>query len=113
MEPHPDVPGGLEEAVRDRADGVTLAVKVVPGARRSRVAGVLGDRLKVQVAAPPEGGRANGAVCALLAEVLGVGVKAVRIASGETRPRKTIAIDGLDRATVLERLRGVGFRGVG
>ena len=49
-----------------------LPVKVVPGAARSEVAGRLGAAVKVRVAAPPEGGQANRAVCALLAERLGL-----------------------------------------
>ena len=50
----------------------TLSVKVVPGASRDRVAGMLGDALKVQVSAPPEAGKANKAVLRVLAEFLNV-----------------------------------------
>ena len=51
---------------RDGGD-VLIRVKVVPGASRAGIAGVLGDRLKVRVSAPAEGGRANKAVCAVIA----------------------------------------------
>jgi uncharacterized protein (TIGR00251 family) len=46
--------------------GIELRLKVVPGASRSGVAGVLGDRLKLRVAAPPSEGLANRAVLELL-----------------------------------------------
>ena len=48
-------------------EGVTIAVQVVPRARRSEVAGPQGERLKVRVAAPPVEGAANEALLAFLA----------------------------------------------
>ena len=47
-------------------------MKVVPGASRTRLAGQLGDALKVAVAAPPEAGKANAALIELLAQVFAV-----------------------------------------
>lgn len=75
-----------------------LRVKVVPGSSREAIAGPLGDRLKVRVSAPPEAGAANEAVCRLIAEALGVRARDVRITAGQTRPEKTLEIDGLDQA---------------
>ena len=74
-------------------------VKVVPGASRDRVAGRYGDGIKVQVAAPPEGGRA----VAVIAAALGVKPQQVRIVRGQTQPRKVVEIDGLETADVLAR----------
>jgi uncharacterized protein (TIGR00251 family) len=76
---------------------VRLAVKVVPGAKRERIAGWLGDALKVTVAAPPERGRANQAVVELLERTLGV---AVRLVEGERSPRKVFEVAELDDVTV-------------
>lgn len=78
----------------------TLRVKVVPGSSREAIAGRLGDRLKVRVSAPPEAGAANEAVCRLIAAALGVRARDVRITSGQTRPEKTLEIDGVDQASV-------------
>ena len=69
-----------------------MHVKVVPGAKRTRLAGVLGDRLKLQVAAPPEDGKANAAVIALLAETLGIDRSRVELLSGASNPRKTFRV---------------------
>ena len=52
-----------------RGDDLVLRVKAVPGAKRDAIAGALGDRLKIRVAAPPEDGQANAAIRALLARV--------------------------------------------
>ena len=80
-----------------------LNVKVVPGASRDRVAGRYGDGIKVQVAAPPEGGRANESVVAVIAAALGVKPQQVHIVRGHTRPRKVVEIDGVETADVLAR----------
>lgn len=85
-------------------DGIALRIKVVPGASRTKVAGVLGDRLKVAVAAPPEGGKANRAVCELLAELFGVAARDVSITEGHTLPRKTVQVLGVNACTAVERL---------
>lgn len=89
---------------RDIQGGVELRVKVVPGASRDRIAGVLGDFLKIQVSAAPERGRANAAVQELLAKSLGIAASAIHVTAGLTQPRKTIRIDGIDRAAALATL---------
>lgn len=75
--------------------GIELSIKVIPGASRSEVAGVLGNRLKVRVAAPAEGGRANRAVVRLLKEWLGAAE--VEIISGHSRASKTVRARGVSR----------------
>lgn len=89
-------------------EGSRLWLKVVPGARRARVVGALGDRLKVAVSQPPEGGAANRAVVALLAETLGVAVVSVEIVQGHADPRKAVRVAGLSPDELRHRLAGVG-----
>jgi uncharacterized protein (TIGR00251 family) len=83
-----------------------IAVKVVPGAASSVVVGWLGESLKLKVAAPPEKGKANAAVTALLAEALNVPGSAVRIASGHGSPRKQVEVDDVSTAEIRRRLGG-------
>ncbi len=90
--------------VRDQDGAAWFAIKAVPGASRDRIAGLYGDALKVQVSAPPEGGKANVRLCALLAAALGVPQRDVRVVHGASSARKVIAVSGLDAATVLQRL---------
>jgi len=73
-----------------------LQLKVIPKASRSKVVGWVGNRLKVQVTAAPERGKANDAVVEVLAAALGVSRSKVRIVSGETSPLKTVEVDGDD-----------------
>lgn len=83
-----------------------IALKVVPGARQSRIAGPLGERLKVRVASPPENGRANAEVCELLAAALNLSPRQVSIVSGHTHPEKTARAVGIT-ADEAARLLGL------
>jgi uncharacterized protein (TIGR00251 family) len=81
--------------------GATLIrVKAVPGAKRDQIVGRLGDRLKVRVAQPPEGGKANRAICELLATELHLKPRAASIASGESSAEKVVRIEGITAAAV-------------
>ena len=73
-------------------DDLLIPVKAVPGASRDVIAGVLGDRLKVRVTAPAEGGKANKAICTLVARSLGVKSNAVTIEQGHTAAEKVLRV---------------------
>jgi uncharacterized protein (TIGR00251 family) len=88
----------------DRAGNVIISVHVQPGARRSEVVGGHGDALKLRVAAPPEDGKANRAVVALVAETLGVAPGAVELVSGASSRRKRLRVSGRTEADVRARL---------
>ena len=85
-----------------------LSIKVVPGARKNRIVGKYGDAIKVQVSAPPEGGKANEAVISLLAAALEVKAQQVSITRGHTQARKTVEVGGIDQATAERRLLAAG-----
>lgn len=75
---------------------MTLRVKVTPRSASSEIVGKLDDgTLKVKIAAPPEKGKANQALCALLADRYRVPRGAVTIVSGHGSPLKLVKIDGL------------------
>jgi uncharacterized protein (TIGR00251 family) len=88
-----------------------LAVKAVPGSSRDEVAGWLGDALKVKVRAPALDGRANAAVCDLLARHLGVPRRAVELKQGDTSRLKRFVISGLDAAALRARVAAGGVSG--
>jgi hypothetical protein len=93
--------------IRDVPGGAVIAVKVVPGASRDRIVGVLGDCLKIATTAPPEKGKANAAVAKLLAAALGLAPRAVQLLSGTTSPRKELRVAGVSAQGLCEALRGV------
>ena len=86
------------------APACRLRVKVVPGASRAEVVGLLGAAVKVRVAAPPEGGQANREVCALLAERLGLPLAQVTVVAGPASPVKVIGLVGITETEAKARL---------
>ncbi|MBS1870928.1 MAG: DUF167 domain-containing protein [Actinobacteria bacterium] len=82
-----------------------LDVRVIPRAARDELAGMRDGRLLVRVTAPPLEGRANAAVCALLAKAAGVPKGAVAVVRGEGSRDKRVRIGGdVDEAAVRARL---------
>jgi uncharacterized protein len=88
-------------------DGVRVTVKVQPKSRRPGIQGRsvsgLGPCLRIGVSEAAEDGRANRAVCAVLATVLQVPASAVIVTLGKTSRDKTVLVSG-DAALLTERL---------
>jgi uncharacterized protein len=102
--------------LRAAADGVTLAVRAQPGAKKTAIAGIYGEgamaQLKVAVQAPPLEGRANQALIVFLAEAFGLPKSAVELTAGELSRSKVFLLRGMTmaRATaVLAKRIGLRF----
>lgn len=74
------------------ANGWLIAVHAQPGAKKSEISGLHGDRLKVRIAAPPLEGRANEALIAFLAERLGVPRARLRVTKGQQARAKLVEV---------------------
>jgi uncharacterized protein len=81
-----------------------LRVTVSPGAARTELVGRHGDGWRARVAAPPERGRANDALVALLAAALAVPASSVRVVGGRSARAKVVEVDGLEKDEVESRL---------
>jgi uncharacterized protein YggU (UPF0235/DUF167 family) len=81
-----------------------ISVTVSPGARRSELVGRHGDGWRARVAAVPERGRANEALCKLLAAKLSVPHSSVRVVAGHGARAKIVEIDGLEPTEIERRL---------
>lgn len=83
---------------------VQFAVKAVPRASRDRIVGLIGEALKVQVAAPAEGGKANARLREVLAKALGVPVRSVQVLAGHGNARKVVGVSGMTAEQLCARL---------
>jgi uncharacterized protein (TIGR00251 family) len=86
------------------AKGVVVPVQAQPGARRQGVVGVHAGRLKLAVTQVAERGKANAALCELLAEALGVKRSQVTLLSGATGSQKRFLVAGMTTHEFTERL---------
>ncbi len=98
--------------LRLATDGLSLAVRVQPGAGRDRLVGLQPDAagdlaLKLKVAAPPEDGRANAAVIRLLAKALQLPRGSLSLRQGERDRSKVVAIASDRPAELLARLEAL------
>ena len=79
---------------RRNGDVLTLTLHVQPGAKRTEVAGLHGEALKIRLAAPPVEGRANEALLKFIAESFGVPLRQVELKQGGQSRHKVVAITG-------------------
>lgn len=84
----------MSEWYRRNGDVITLTLHVQPGAKRTDVAGLHGDALKIRLAAPPIEGRANEALLKFIAESFGVSVRQVELKQGGQSRHKVVAVTG-------------------
>lgn len=71
-----------------------LAVRVQPRAPRDAVVVLHGDRLKLRIAAAPDGGAANERLRRYVAGLFGVPLRQVTLLAGHTARDKLLRIDG-------------------
>ena len=86
-------------AIRLTDEGIRIAVRLTPKGGRDAIEGwaAAADgrwHLKARVAVPPESGKANAALIALIAKTLGVAKSKVRITGGETARLKQVDVCG-------------------
>ena len=92
---------------RPTRDGAAFTIVCRPRAPRTRGRGTLGTALKLDVAAPPERGRANDEILAFLARALGLAPGALRISAGAGSREKSVRVLGMTCAELVARLRRI------
>jgi uncharacterized protein (TIGR00251 family) len=85
---------------------ITFAVRVVPRASHSGIAGEHDGALRVRVAAPPVEGAANEELSRTLAHAFGVPARAVEIRRGHSSKTKLVCVAGASRQRLLSLAAG-------
>jgi uncharacterized protein (TIGR00251 family) len=85
-----------------------IAVRLQPRASRDELLGLRDDVLFARVAAPPLEGRANRALCRLIARRIAVAPSRVAVIRGERSREKLVRVEGIERAALLAALTGAG-----
>ena len=84
--------------------GLTFAVRVVPRASRTEIAGEYEGALRVKIAAPPVDGAANRELIKLLAKIFKRPLSAIEIISGAASKNKLVRVQGVQSGRILETL---------
>ena len=84
-------------------DVARVAVRLAPRGRRDELLGFVDDVLQARVVAPPVDGKANKALCRLIAEGVGVAPSRVSVVRGAKSREKLVEVQGVDQAA-LRRL---------
>ena len=94
------------EVAIGKESGVELFLHCQPGAKKTEVKGVHGDRLKIRLAAPPVEGRANDVLIAWLSKALSVPTARIQLMSGDTGRQKRVRISGIqiEQALALDSI---------
>jgi uncharacterized protein (TIGR00251 family) len=84
--------------------GVYLQILVAPQSRINKLIGIHGDRLKIQIHAAPEAGKANKELIDFLKSILLIPRQQITLVQGEANRKKTVLVTGLDAKTLRMRL---------
>jgi uncharacterized protein (TIGR00251 family) len=82
----------------------TLELKVIPQAGTQNIVQNIHGVIICKLKSPPEDGKANAELIKMLAKALSIPQAHIRIILGATNRKKTVAINDLDRTTILKRL---------
>jgi uncharacterized protein len=76
-------------------EGCDIVVRLQPRARTNEIVGERGGVVLVRVTAPPVDGRANEALCRLIAKRARVGVRRVSVVQGALAREKVVRVQGI------------------
>lgn len=82
----------------------TVEVRLTPRGGRDELVGMREGVLLVRVAAPPVDGKANAALCRLIAKRVGVAPSRVTIVRGEKARDKVVRVEGIDEHSLIHAL---------
>jgi uncharacterized protein (TIGR00251 family) len=88
----------------ERDGSALVRVRLQPRSKRDEIVGERDGALLVRVSAPPVEGKANTALCRLLAKQAGIAAGRASVVKGASARDKLVRLDGLAAADAAERL---------
>jgi uncharacterized protein len=85
-----------------------IEVRLRPRGRADELLGYEGGVLQARVTAPPVDGKANRALCRMVAKRLGVAQSQVTVIRGEKSRHKLLLVEGIDEAAAKAELGVTG-----
>jgi uncharacterized protein (TIGR00251 family) len=85
-------------------DEARIEVRLRPRGHADELMGIEDGVLQARVSAPPVEGKANKALCRLVAKRIGVAPSRVTVARGEKSRQKLLLIEGIDQDRLLRTL---------
>jgi uncharacterized protein (TIGR00251 family) len=101
------MPPDFEPALRITTRGVVLNLDVTAGSKFNRFPSGYNEwrhSIGIQVTAPPVEGRANKAICILVARVFQITASRVSVVAGSTSSQKHVLVEGLNKEEILAAL---------
>lgn len=83
--------------ISETNEGLIIHFHVQPGASKSEISGLHGNRIKVRLKAPPVEGRANEELIRFLSKLLEIPKKNIEIISGGLSRQKNVKISGINK----------------
>lgn len=83
-----------------KEDSTILKLYIQPGAKKSEIVGVHGDRLKIRLNAPPVDGKANKELIRFLAKTFDIKKSEIKIIVGLKNRQKDVRISGQIRCAL-------------
>ncbi len=85
----------LDCVLKEDPEGVTLRVRIQPGASRDQIVGVTEGALRLRITAPPVEGAANRQCIKFLAKKLHIAKSKISLLKGEHARVKVLRITGI------------------
>jgi uncharacterized protein len=82
-----------------------IEVRLRPRGSKDELLGMRDGVLRAKVTAPPVDGKANKALCKLIAKRMGVAPSRISVVRGEKSREKVVRVEGVDEAALSEALR--------
>ncbi len=92
----------MKEIYSISKEGVVLHIKVIPRASKNEIVGIIGDRLKIKIKAPPVDGEANAEIIKFFSKLLGIPKRQIRILRGLNASSKDILFYDIDEKLITK-----------